>query len=88
MCLPDVSFGPGVQVVEDAELLAMLARREELAEAAKEFEALDKELKDALPRAEEVLLGEYVITGKEVQRRGYEVKPSSYWRRSIRRIGQ
>jgi CRISPR/Cas system-associated exonuclease Cas4 (RecB family) len=88
VCLPDVSFGPGVQVVDDAELLVMLERREELAEAAKEFKALDEELKDALPRAEEVLLGDYVITSKEVQRRGYEVKPGSYWRRSIRRIGQ
>lgn len=45
-CFPGVDFGEGVQVVDDDELLNKLNRRQELAPMAKEFEVLDKSIKD------------------------------------------
>lgn len=83
VCAPDITYGPGVQVLDDEELLCALKRREELAAAAAEYEALDKQVKKSLPRAAEALCGGFVIRGKEVERKAYEVKAGSYWKFTI-----
>ncbi len=84
LCGPDRSFGPGVEVVSDPELEAALKRRADLHLAAKEFERLDKQIKGALKGKREALVGEFVVTGKEVERKGFEVKPSKFWQVDIR----
>ena len=35
---------------------------------------------------EKVLIGKYLVTGKLVEKKGYQVKPSSYWSHKILKI--
>lgn len=86
VCKPNVSYGDGVEFWDSAEMEAMLARRAELEVAAKEFAQLDKAIKEQAPKKPELLCGDFVLQGKEVERKGYEVKPSKFWQWSIRRI--
>jgi len=78
-CLPSEDFGPGAELLDDPDLLAQLHRRDELAPLRAEYEATDKAIKTAMKGRPLVLIDEYRITGKEVSRKGYEVKPSAYW---------
>jgi CRISPR/Cas system-associated exonuclease Cas4 (RecB family) len=86
ICGPDVDLGKGVQIVDNDEVAALLARRDELEAAAREFTAIDKQVKEALPKEEgEFLIGDFVISGRRQHRRGYEVKPTSFIVRDISR---
>lgn len=80
VCLPDMQYGQGIEFFDSAEVEGMLARRAELESAAREFDALDKAIKKQLPHKPEVLIGQWAVTGKEIERKGYEVKPGSYWK--------
>lgn len=88
VCTPALTYGPGVRVLDSEEVASMLARREELAKAADEYEKLDKAIKKALPHSEEMLCGDFAIKGAEVQRKGYTVEPGNYWKYTIKRINQ
>jgi CRISPR/Cas system-associated exonuclease Cas4 (RecB family) len=89
VCAPDVDYGDGVLIISDPELEQMIARRGELAAAAKEYEALDKSLKDALPQREgEILIGDFVLVRTFQSRRAYAVKETHFYRTNIRRIGE
>ncbi len=70
VCAPDMDYGPGVAVINDPELEAKIKRRDELKALAKEYAALDEDIKDALPKREgEILVGDYVITRKQCVKR-------------------
>ena len=71
------------QILEDSELEVMLLRREELKPFNSEYDKLDKNVKLALKGKEEVLIGDFLVTGKEVSRNGYTVEPSKYWNSKI-----
>jgi CRISPR/Cas system-associated exonuclease Cas4 (RecB family) len=88
VCTPDIEFGKGVELFDNPEIEGMLRRREELAAAKSEYEALDKAIKSALPHREELLVGDFALIGSEVSKKGFEVKPSKYWKWEIRRIAQ
>lgn len=81
LCLPDVQFGPGVEVLDSAELEALLKRRAELKAQRDEYEEVDEALKYALPRKPELLVGEWAIRGVEIQPKGK--KP--YWKFDIQK---
>jgi CRISPR/Cas system-associated exonuclease Cas4 (RecB family) len=81
VCLPDRTFGPGVQILDSEELEALIARKLELADAKSEAEAIDKQLKKMLPEVPELLVGNYVVTAKKIHRDGYPVKPTDFWQR-------
>lgn len=85
VCAPDRDMGKGVLVVDDPELESALARRAELEEAHREFTAADKVVKAALKAnpAEEMLVGDFVVRGKETHRGAYSVAASSYWQFEI-----
>jgi len=93
LCLPDVKF-EAPEFVEDAELVAMIKRMQELKVAAQEYNQLDKEIKEERmkPRLAPGTVGEkrqMFIGGIEISlawqaRKGYEVKPSAGW---VIRIG-
>ena len=71
---------------EDAELAKDLDRREELKPLVDEYDKLDKAVKKKLTGQEKVSCGNYLILGKKVQRKGYEVKASEYWQSTIKKI--
>jgi CRISPR/Cas system-associated exonuclease Cas4 (RecB family) len=83
VCLPDRTFGPGVQILDSVEVEQLIARKLELAEPHKEAEAIDRQLKKMLPGVPELLVGEYVVTAKQVHRNGFTVQPTDYWQRSF-----
>ncbi len=88
ICLPDRSMGIPVDVVEDRLLEGKLLRRELLKSASSEYDALDKEIKARFKGVPNSLVGAWNIIGKEVDRTGFTVEPTSYWKMTIARISQ
>ncbi len=85
VCMPDRPVGVGTQILdgpaaEEAEEL--IERRLELAQAKSEFDGIDRRLKALLPGNEELLVGRFLVKGKQIHRDAYEVKAGSYWLRS------
>ncbi len=72
-----------VPLLEDAELEALLLRREELKPFNSEYDKIDKNVKLALKGKEEVLIGDFLVTGKETERNGYVVEPTKFWTTKI-----
>lgn len=88
ICAPDMERA-GLEWLDSPELLAALDRRAELAAARAEYEKLDKQVKGLLGRTEyAIVAGRYIVTGKEVQRKGYTVEPSEYWQIKIEATGR
>jgi len=87
ICNPDMQY-TALELMEDVELHESLKRREELAPAYKEYNAVDKRVKDTLKAAvaEKFIVGDYFIEKKKIKRAGYEVKPSEYWKVDIEPI--
>lgn len=87
ICLPDITR-EALQIVDDEDLEAKLLRRDELAEAAKEFEALDNEIKETIKGRDRLLIGDYLITGKWIDRKGYTktVGAARYWKPKVARL--
>jgi hypothetical protein len=84
-CLPDIKRD-SLEMIEDPELEEKLTRREELSPALAEYKALDKEIKKFVDHREKLMVGDFLITGKEVARKGYEVAESTYWQAKIIRL--
>ncbi len=85
ICLPAI-LREGLEFVDDNELLEMIERREQLDEAASEWEKLDKQIKEKLNKREKVCIGNYLIQGKWVERKGFTVKDSRYLKYSFSKI--
>lgn len=88
LCTPDMDFDLGFELLDKKELQEKLERRDELLEASKEFKKLDGELKEDLKGKENVILGDFVIAGKEVSKKEYTVKAMTYWKCDIGRISE
>ena len=86
ICYPGRDFGEGLKVVDDAELEAMLNKRNSLAGAMKAYTEVDVALKAAIKGKTGLLIGDWQINGKWCERKGYEVKASKYWLPSIKKI--
>lgn len=84
-CFPDKDFGPGFDFINDEAIEEKLIRREELKEARSEYERLDKEIRGAF-KGKNAVVGDFKIESKEVERKGYTVEPSSYWKTTIERL--
>ena len=78
-CSPPLDFGPGAAILTDDILLQHLQRRQELSEPAKEFERLDRSVKDRLQNIPLGVAGDFLVEGKAVQRKEYTVKASEFW---------
>jgi len=85
-CLPGEDHGEGAKWLDDPELLGKLQRRDELAVSVREYRELDDEIKAQVKGVPFAIAGEWQIMGKEVSRKGYEVKPTTYWDTRIQRI--
>ncbi len=86
VCLPSIKAQP-MEFIDNVELEEKLKKREELAPAYKEYSSLDREIKKVVAGKEKLMIGDFLITGKEVERKGYTVEPSSYWKTKIARLG-
>jgi hypothetical protein len=87
-CLPEIKRQP-MEIIDDDELIAMLDRRAELKPLSSEYDDLDKQLKESFKGSERLMIGDWIITGQQVQKKGYIPKPvesSSYWKYSISKL--
>ena len=63
-CLPDVSFGEGVQIVSDVYLEQLIERRASLVNASSEYNGLDEEIKFLAKKRSSNKEGHFVVNGK------------------------
>jgi hypothetical protein len=96
-CAPPMDYGAGVQILTDPELIAALEIRERTKDAAIEYEAADKAVKERCRGMEMAIAGDFQITGKwsplttysvpkEVKEQYKTLNPQGAWRIKIDRI--
>ena len=94
ICMPE-RIGKEVEVLDDDHLLELLAKYDELKPQAKEFDQVDGELKKLLNGRDKLLIGDWFITGKLVDRTSYDLPAelkekykviSQYWKRQIAKV--
>ncbi len=93
LCLPDEALRAGATLIDDADLQAKLERRAALEQAAREFERLDKAIKDQVelqlsPDTECVVGVDWIVRSKTQTRKGYTVSASTYQTVQIQRLGK
>ena len=80
--------------IDTGELATMLDRLDELKPVVKEYEEIDEQVKKAVEGREKVLAGNWLVTGKYLEKKAYDIpaelktqyeKITKYWRRTIRR---
>lgn len=95
ICLPPLDFGPGVEIVDSKELEEMLDKREELKSAHQEYEEIDERIKEKVEGHEKLMVGDWIITGKYIERTNYKVpkdikeqyaEKSQYWKSTITKM--
>ncbi len=82
ICLPDVTHE--ATLLDDPELEIKLDRRAELKEAKDEFENLDKEIKEAVKEKPNIIIGQWNISGKWIEKKPFVMPASKYWQTSIK----
>ena len=78
-CAPPLDYGPGAAILTDDVLLSDLARRQELKDAAGEYERLDKKVKEQLRGVEMGVAGDFLIEGRATKRKAFTVPESEGW---------
>jgi len=86
VCNPPIDAGPGIRVIDDPELELLLKRREELVPISGEYQRIDKQVKERFKGIELALVGDFQISVKPIERKGYEVKPTTTWQVSVERL--
>lgn len=93
-CFPGADYGPGIDILQDPELESKLNRRGWVEAAAKEFDALDKEIKEIV-KGKSAVIGNWLIESSKHERRGVDLPPdikkqyekvTEYWITKIGRI--
>lgn len=90
VCFPPLDFGNGVQVVDDPEILLALENRESLKAKAKEYEVVDKQVKEYFKNRPHTVCGEFEIVGTEQTRKykASEAREVKTWVTTIEKIGK
>ena len=70
----------------DEELDKLIECKQELAAAKAEFDKIDKEIKAKVGEREKVITGGYLIQRNKVERKGYTVPDSVYYKLNIKRL--
>ena len=86
ICLPEITRN-ALEITDDPETEQKIARWFELKPAKQEYDRLDKAIKAQFKEREKAVIGDYLIQGKMVQRKGYTVVDGEYWKTSISNIG-
>lgn len=91
-CLPDIAAGgEGVSFIDPAEAEEAAARLqaiEDLKPAADEYERLNRWKRDRFRGVEAMVVGDFLVTGKEIHRKESVVKASDYWKVEILKLGK
>lgn len=82
ICLPDM-IGKEIEVIDEITIEEAIKRCEELKPLVSEYNKLDKSWKKALEGKEKVMISDYLIIGKWIERKGYTVEDSRYWQSKI-----
>ena len=84
ICLPEIKRTE-LDIMTDPELEDKLEQWNNLKDSYKEYNTLDKEIKKTIKGHEKILVGDFLIQGKEIFTKGgtYEKKESSYWKYNI-----
>lgn len=85
ICLPTIRQ-EGIQFIDDEDLEQKLLRREELSPFVKEYNEIDRDIKKSITEKDKVFIGDFVITGGWVDRKGHTVEASQYWKPKINRL--
>lgn len=86
LCGPERKMGADLTFETNDTLIALLARREELKPMSKEYEMVDSEIKALIGQREKVSCGDWLITGKFVEKKEYTVPAGRYWQTRIARL--
>jgi hypothetical protein len=89
-CTPPMEYF-GIVAVDDGELEMKINRRSELKAAYDEYERLDKEIKSVLKNRGKqlesgIVIGEWLVTGREIHIPAQQKAAYSYWRLDIQPI--
>ena len=89
LCMPPLEY-QGLTVADDPEMEAKLARRAELEGPAREHETLDKEIKERVKGKDGLVIGAWLIQGKEITRnmKATEAKSVTFWQSKITRVSE
>jgi len=71
-CFPNRDYGPGYELVDNAELEQKLNRWAELQPVAKEYNQLDQEIKE-IAKGKNLVVGNFLIESKELIRKSYAI---------------
>ena len=85
ICGQEVKRTP-MEIIVDEDTENLLKRRDELKTAAREYKQVDALVKAMFEGKEKLIVGDYLVTGKEVCRRAYAVEAGTYWRVSIDKL--
>lgn len=72
-CFPGMDYGPGYDFIDEDGLLEKLNRWKELKDAAEEYAALDKEIKEALRGKNAIIGGRWLVETKSFVRTNYDI---------------
>ena len=87
VCAPPADYH-GLVMADDPEFEQALDRRGELQTAHKEYESLDKTIKERVKGKDGIVVGAWLIQGKEIPRKGYIVQDTKYWLAKITKTGE
>lgn len=88
ICLPEIQTSE-LELLTDPDLEQKLERWNELKPQSKEYEELDKDIKKSINGHEKLMIGNFLIQGSLVERKGYTpkvVEASSYWKYKIVKV--
>jgi len=72
--------------IDDGELEAAIDRKNELAPAYREYQEVNDRIKAIMGDREKVLAGQYVVTTKVIEKKGFTVEPRQERRITIKRL--
>jgi len=88
ICLPDIKRKDELQIINDEELISMLEKRERLKPLVDEYKEIDKLITKKLEGTKKALVGDFIVYGRWIERKGYTVPPTRYWSKRIVRISK
>lgn len=89
ICLPEVRR-TAIDFTDNKELENKLKRRDELKISVSEYDKLDKDIKDCLKEKEKVVVGDYLILGKWIEKNmsAKEAYVQKYWQTKINNLNK
>jgi hypothetical protein len=87
VCLPEIKANI-LDILDDSEIEQKLNRWEELKPLSKEYEEIDKEIKQSFSGKDKLMVGDWLIQGNHIFRKEYTttIKASDYWTYKISKL--